>query len=141
MPERVTHEELMRFIDGELAPAEHGRVDEIVRGSTELQREVALFRAVKEDFQDLSFDPGDRRGSVWDEVDRRLTRPVGWILVAVGALAWIAYGVYVFFVTPGNPWEKLGAAAVVIGILILLASVIVERYRDWRHDPYRDVYR
>ncbi len=141
MPERVTHEELMRFIDGELAPEEQVRVEEEVRGSTELQREVALFRALKLDFQDLSFHAGERHHSVWDAVDRRLTRPIGWILIIGGTLAWMAYGVYVFAVSPGSPWEKLGAAAVVIGILLLLASVIVERYRDWLHDPYRDVYR
>ncbi len=141
MPERVTHEELMRFIDGELAPDELGRVEDEVRRSTELQREVALYRAMKQDFEDLSFQAGERRVSVWNEVDRRLTRPIGWILIVGGTVAWLAYGVYVFVVSPGNPWEKLGAAAIVIGILLLLASVIAERYRDWLHDPYRDVYR
>ncbi len=141
MPERVTHEELMRFVDGELAPDEHGRVEEAVRTSTELQREVALFRALKEDFRGLSFDPGDPTRSVWDAVDRRLTRPVGWILLIAGAVAWVCYGIYAFVVTPANPWEKLGTAAFVIGFFILLASVVAERYRDWLHDPYRDVYR
>jgi anti-sigma factor RsiW len=141
MPERVTHEELMRFIDGELAPHEEARIAEAVGASTELQREIALFRAIRNDFLDLSFQFDNRHRSVWDDIDRRLTRPVGWILVIAGTVVWLAYGVFIFVVTPGNPWEKLASAAVVIGFVILLASVLVERYREWLHDPYRDVYR
>ena len=42
---------------------------------------------------------------------------------------------------PGVPWEKLATGAVAIGILILFASVIWERYQEWLRDPYRDVHR
>ena len=74
-------------------------------------------------------------------MNQQLTRPIGWILVVVGAAVWTGYGAYVFATSPANPWEKLATGAVVIGILLLLASVIWERYREWLTDPYRDVYR
>jgi len=139
--ERVTHEDLMRFLDGELPPEEHARVQAAIAASTELAREVAIYRAVKGRFRDISFHPGTYHSSVWDEVNQHLTRPIGWILVVAGAVVWTAYGVYVFVVSPVEMWEKLATGAVVIGVLTLLASVIWERYREWLTDPYRDVHR
>ena len=141
MPERVSHEDLMRFIDGELSPDEHARVESEVTASTELARELAIFKSLKSGFQDLSFQADTYHHSVWDAVNTNLTRPVGWILMIVGVAAWLAYGVYVFTRSPVDPWEKLAVGAVVIGMILLLASVIWERYRVWLTDPYRDVYR
>ena len=141
MPERVTHEDLMRFLDGELPPEEHARVQAVIASSTELAREAAIYRAMKGRFQEISFHPGTYHASVWDGVNRSLTRPIGWILVIAGAVVWATYGVYVFLVSPVDPWQKLATGAVVIGILALLASVIWERYREWLTDPYRDIQR
>jgi hypothetical protein len=131
----------MRFIDGELAPAEHARVEAAIKADTELNREASIFRAMKGDFQELSFHPGEFKHSVWDTVNESLTRPVGWMLVIVGTAIWTGYGGYVFATSSADPFEKLATGAVVIGILMLLASVIWERYHVWLTDPYRDVYR
>ena len=140
MPD-LSHEDLMRFLDGELPPEEHARVEARIAASTELSRELQLFRAVKSGFQDLSFHARTNHLSVWDQVNRRLTRPIGWVLVIIGVAIWTGYGAYVFTTSPADPWEKLATGAVAIGMLILLASVIWERYREWLTDPYRDVYR
>ena len=131
----------MRYLDGELAPEDRARVDAELESSTELQREVAIFQALKEDFQDLSFHPGTYRTSVWDQVNTHLTRPIGWILVIVGVAVWMTYGVYVFATSAANPWEKMATGAIAIGMLMLLASVIWERLREWDDDPYKDVHR
>ena len=136
----VSPEDLMRFLDGELPPGERRRVEEALETSTELGREMALFRAMKEDLHGLSFSPM-QPGDIWSRVNRRLTQPVGWTLLAVGVAAWTLYGAYVFATTPGILVEKLATAAVVIGVLLLLASVIWEQYQAWLADPYRDVHR
>jgi len=141
MTSRITSDDLMRYLDGEMPPEERAAVDTELSTSTELQRELAIFRALKADFQELSFHPAHQRESVWDRVNQRVTRPIGWILVAVGAAVWMSYGVYVFATTPTDPWEKLATGAIAIGILMLLASVIWDRYRDLQNDPYRDVLR
>jgi anti-sigma factor RsiW len=141
MHDDLSHEDLMRFLDGELPPDEHARVQARIDSSTELGREVMIFRAMKAGFRDLTFQPGTYHHSVWDQVDQQLTRPIGWVLVIAGAAVWTAYGAYVFATAPVNPWEKLATGAVVIGVILLLTSVIWERYREWLTDPYRDVYR
>jgi len=54
--ERVTHEELMRYLDGEVGNEEHSRIEASVESSTELRRELAIFRAMKNDLQTLKLD-------------------------------------------------------------------------------------
>ena len=141
MTQRISSEDLMRYLDGELAPDERARVDAELGRSTELQREMAIFRALKSDFQELSFHPATYRTSVWDEVNVQVARPVGWMLVIAGVALWMTYGAYVFATTPSDPWEKMATGAISIGILTLLATVIWERIREWNTDPYKDVHR
>lgn len=140
MTRGLDRETLMRYLDGELPPEERRRVEGLLQGSTELQRELALFRGLKHDLADLSFSTGPRNG-IWEGVNRRLARPVGWIFLVVGLTLWTGYGVYVFATSPGALLQKLAAGGVVIGILLLLASVIWEQYHAWVRDPYRDVQR
>lgn len=141
MTERVTHEELMRYLDGEVGPEERSRIEVSLNASTELRRELAVYRAMKDDLQSLNLREREGDGSIWHAVSRQLGRPFGWVLIAVGALAWAAYGVYLFFTSPVFLWQKMATSAIGIGILILLTSVIWERYKIWLTDPYRDVQR
>jgi len=137
---RLTNEELMRYLDGEVGPEERNRIERSVESSTELRRELAVYRAMKDDLQTLKLN-GSSNGSIWNAVNRNLTRPLGWILLIVGSLVWAAYGVYLYLNSEAFLWEKLATSGVGIGILLLLASVIWERYRVWLSDPYRDIQR
>lgn len=141
MSERVTHEELMRYLDGEVGPEERRRIEDSLGESTEMRRELVVFRTMKDDLQGLNLATGQRNGSVWDAVNRQLTRPVGWVLVVIGSLLWAAYGIYAYLTSPHFFLEKVATGAVAIGILLLLASVIWDRYREWLVDPYRDLQR
>ena len=136
----VSHETLMRYLDGEVAPEERARVESAVAASTELQRDVAVFGAMKEDLQAMTCTLS-RDDSVWGVVHRRLTRPIGWLLILVGFTVWATYGSYLYLMSAIDPWEKLATSAIGVGILFLFVSVIYERYKEWLMDPYRDVYR
>lgn len=140
-PGQVSPDELMRYLDGESPPAERARIDRELETSTELQREVAVYRSLKNDMQDLHFHPAQLRTSVWDKVNAGVNRPIGWTLLTIGVVIWMTYGTFVFATSSVSVWEKLGTGAVAIGMLMLLASVIWERYRDMQTDPYRDVQR
>lgn len=140
MPTPISKEDLMRYLDGELSPSERTRVEEGLTRSTELQRELAIFRSMQEDL--ASLPGGQARGSsVWGAVNRRLTRPLGWILLVSGFVLWVAYGTWVFATSPVNPVEKLAVGALGVGFLILLLAAILDRLQEWRNDPYRDVER
>ena len=138
----VSREDLMRDLDGELPPDERREVEAKLGSSTELQRDLALYRTLHEDLAGIRIrqEPTARR-SVWGAVNRRLTRPVGWILIVVGALVWLSHAGFVFVTAPTPTWEKLATSAVVIGVLLLFATVIHERWQELATDPYRDVER
>ena len=140
MTNGVDREDLMRYLDGELGGHELDRLESLISGSTELQRELAIFRAMKSDMQDLSFSI-PRESGIWAQVSRRVTRPLGWMLLVGGGLVWTAYGVYTYVVSPADLLEKAATGAVVIGVALLLISVIVEQYKAWESEPYRDVHR
>ena len=78
---------------------------------------------------------------MWTAVQRRLTRPVGWLLLVTGFVLWSGYGAWVFATSPADPVEKLAIGALVVGFLVLLSSTILERLSEWKDDPYRDVER
>ena len=78
IPAKVNQEDLMRFLDGEVSPEKRAEVERFLETSSELRREVALFRSMKEEFQDLSF-ADYRADSVWDRIRSRITHPQpGW---------------------------------------------------------------
>jgi len=143
LTDRVTHEDLMRYLDGEASPDERDRIERALETSTELRRELTVYNAMKDDLQTLKLGTGDGNGrySVWHAVSRQLSRPLAWVLIIVGTLAWAVHGIYVYLTTPIFLWEKLATSAIVVGILILLATVIWDRYRASLTDPYRDIQR
>ncbi len=140
MTSPISNEDLMRYLDDELPDEERRRVEEAIQDSTELRRDLAIYRSMRLDLSEL---PGRRRSelSVWGAVNRQLTRPVGWVLLVVGFVVWTGYGAWVFATSPANPVEKLAVGALVVGFLILLAATIFERLGEWKDDPYRDVER
>ena len=134
----ISHETLMRYLDGEVPPEERVRIEAALAESTALQRDVAGFGSIKKDLQSMAFSL-EHDGSVWSVVHRRLTRPLGWFLVMAGFSVWVAYGSYLYMMSAIDPWEKLATST--IGIMLLFGSVIYERYQEWLTDPYRDVVR
>lgn len=136
-----TPEDLMGYLDDELDPQRRAAVEQHIDGCTECRREHVIFRSMKEDLTTMRFKSEVVERSVWDAVNRRLTRPVGWVLLVAGLAVWFGYAAYTFIVSPVNVFEKLTISAVLIGAGLLLASVLWERYREWRTDPYRDIQR
>ena len=96
--EKMSHESLMRYLAGEAAPEERARIDAAVAESTELQRDLVIYRTMKSDLQAMTFGLANDH-SVWGAVHRRITRPLGWILLSVGFLTWIVYGSYLYIVS------------------------------------------
>ena len=141
MAERVTHEDVMRYLDGEASPELRERIQREVETSTELHREVTIFKHLRDELRQLNLPGGINGRSVWADVEQRLSRPLGWLLILAGSAIWLGYGTYAYVTSPIDWWEKTATGAIVIGIMLLLASVILEQYRQWLIDPYRDVQR
>ena len=135
-------EELVLYVDGELEGEALERFKAHLEGCTECQRDAAVFRSLKGELRAMSeMQEGLPGGSVWDDVNRSLARPTGWVFFIAGAVLYAAYAVYTFIQSPMNLFERLGIGLVAVGFLILLARVGWERIQDYKTDPYKGVER
>jgi len=139
MERRITNEELMKFLDQELEPEERARLERALEASTELKRDLARYRQLSADVRSLAADiPAP---SVWNALHRKLTRPVGWLLLVAGVLLWTGWGSWLYFTSDENLVMKFATGGVTIGFVLLLASTLHERWIEWQSDPYRDIER
>jgi 4-hydroxybenzoate polyprenyltransferase len=99
-----------------------------------------IFQRMKADLVEMGSDMRTQR-TAWDSINRRLTRPVGWVLLLAGLGVWVAYAVFAFITGPEAIWEKLAVGAVVVGLGTLFVSVAVDRLRDLKTDPYKEIQR
>jgi hypothetical protein len=133
-------EDLARYVDDELHGENLRRFERHLESCTECQREVGIFRALKGELQAMGMkQPDIPGGSVWDDVNRKVARPIGWIFTIIGFIMYLAYAVYTFITSEGNLFEKLAIGLLVIGFVVLLATVAWERIVDYRTDPYKGV--
>ncbi len=132
--------DLASYVDGELHGADLEKFEYHLAECTECVREVAIFRSLKGELQEMGIEkqevPG---GTVWGDVNKRITRPSGWIFLVIGVVMFLVYAVYTFIQSPLDLFEKLATGFVVIGFIVLLASVAHERIRSYKTDPYRGV--
>jgi len=134
MPEPVTSQDLMRYLDGELTPDERLRVEHALAESAVLREELATFRSLRSGFHELTFVETSAESSIWHRVATHVARPTGRVFVIMGVTAWVTYGIYVIAIDAHDPWARMLVAAVAIGILALFAAVIRDRYRSWSED-------
>ena len=142
MKKAISNEDLMRYLDDEMRADERKELEEHLRHSTELQRKLTIHQALRTDLRNSNFYPANYRRSAWDQVGAKLTKRIGWILLIVGWIILTAYGAYFFLADPEeSSWEKWGAGLLWVGVLALLISVVRERYKESKTDPYKDVLR
>jgi hypothetical protein len=142
MKQAISNEDLMCYLDDEMPADERKEFEEHLKLSTELQRKLAIYQALRTDLRNSNFYLANYQRSVWDQVRSKVTKRLGWILLIVGWIILTAYGVYFFLADPEeSSWEKWGAGLLWAGVLALLISVIRERYKESKTDPYKDVLR
>lgn len=130
----VSDQDLMRYLDGELPPEERARIDGALEESADLRTQLELFRSLRAGLHDLPLAPPPSDGSVWDGVAAKLTGRGSRAFVGAGVAAWLAYGGWLWASGAADRWERLGVAGVAIGVLVLFALVIRDRFHGWADD-------
>lgn len=137
MSEHPTRE-IGAYADGELPPEAARRVAAHLESCSECARELALVRKMGEAMRDAR--PSESK-SVWDGVERKITKPAGWLLVVAGSTILAALAGIEWFRTGEITLEWLAATGIGIGFALLILSIGWEQYREWKESPYRDVQR
>jgi anti-sigma factor RsiW len=129
-------EALHAYADGELLPEEARRVETHLERCTECLREVTLIHSIGGAMRTMN--PPRRRGSAWEGVHRRITRPVGWILLVAGVLLWAGLAIFSWF-RQELTLEWLAATAFGVGLAMLTIGIAYDQYREWKQSPYKDI--
>jgi anti-sigma factor RsiW len=139
---------LMGALDGELSPTEQEDFDRALEEDAELRAEWDRLRRVKEvtDTMRMRKPSGEVWDSYWEGVYRRTERGLAWILVSVGAIVLVSWGLVhwvqdVMADTTVPPLIRWASVALVIGLVILFVSVLREKLHVRKSDPYKDVIR
>jgi anti-sigma factor RsiW len=130
--------ELSALVDGELSPADAARVQRHLRDCTECSRELAIMRDLGGAMRTMSTH-GARR-SVWDGVHRRITRPAGWLFLIAGLGVWAGLALVGWW-RAALTVEWVAVTGIAAGLILLLAGLGYEQYREWTETRYKDVER
>lgn len=139
---------MMAALDGECSAADRQVLEQALEKNPELQREWRDLQRVKEVTNMISVrkPPDEVWASYWTQVYTRNERKVAWVLVSLGAIVLLSWGLWQgilqFLGDPDLPgFIKLGAAFLAIGLVTLLVSVAREKLFVNKHDPYKDIER
>lgn len=136
------------YLDDELEPTERAAFEEQLARDPELRKGLEEVQSMKSLVGSMRLRelPDEAWDDYRDRTYSRMERRVGWILLSIGAMVLVGYGLYalVVFLVSGADlawWLRAAIGAACLGLAILLISVIRERIFVWKRDPYREVKR
>ena len=134
---------MMKVVDGLATPEEEETLSEMIENNDKWKTELRAYRKIKEVTDNMQFKelPDSYWDNYWARIYRRTERGLGWILMSVGAVILIAFGLYHalpgFYSDPNvHIIVKIGVSAAGLGIIILLVSILRERLFARNHERY-----
>jgi len=139
---------MMARLDGELSGQEHQELERLLGENAGLRQEWEKLQRVKEvtGTMALKRPPEEVWDGYWRSVYNKAERGIGWILVSIGAIVLLSYGLWMMVGEiladadmPG--FVKFFLFALLVGLAVLLVSVIREKLFTRKDDPYKEVER
>jgi hypothetical protein len=145
--ERFTYLVEMYF-ENSLSAEEKNELDSLLLDNKDLKEEFEEQKRMKEVLNNMKLkSPGKELwDGYWESTYNRLERGLGWLAVFIGSLILIAYAsiemVEKFYSNTTTPIViKIGIVAVLFGVLVLLFSVIREKFFTFKNDKYKEIKR
>jgi len=135
---------MMGLMDNELTPEE----------TVDVNRHLMRCEACRKEFDELSRSYSNLKsvsfsGPTDDELDRiwkspfsRFARNMGLFMVFAGWIILIIYSLVEFFMSDTEPvLPKIASMGIIIGFIILLYTVLSDRLKILKIDPYKEIKR
>jgi anti-sigma factor RsiW len=128
-------------LDGELTQAAEQQVRIHLEDCEHCQTVLRELRTLREATMSTEFHQPD--DSQWDERPKTglslVARGTGWIIAIVWAVFFAAYALWQFWQGSANLVERLLVFGGLSALALLFTSVLLDRLRASRTDPYREV--
>lgn len=135
---------MMGLMDKELSPEESRSVNEHLIRCASCREEYDLLCESSRKLSGLSYTEPDEKilNKIWKSPYSRFGRNAALGMILAGWLLLMGFGIFTALTAPNEPvLPKIGMAAVLLGFVILLLSLIRERIRGYQNDPYKEVKR
>lgn len=139
---------MMKQIDGEITPEEARQLTQFLEANPSYRKELETMSELKTETGKMKerLVPELAWEDYWRQLYNRLERGTGWILISLGAIVVLSYGIYHAMTAL---WQdntmplilKYGILAQIIGGAILLVSVVREKLLLRKHDRYKEIER
>jgi len=135
---------LSAFIDGELTPEESTAVNNALMRSAELREEYERLIETSQKLDAVStIEPEEAvLNELWKSPFSQLAKNASIVMIAGGYLVLILWTAWMaLFADDAEMVPGIAYAAIVIGFLLLLAILVRNRLKTFKHDPYKDIKR
>ncbi|KPK63916.1 MAG: hypothetical protein AMS21_06445 [Gemmatimonas sp. SG8_38_2] len=139
---------LMSGLDGEMPAEEREELERLLESDPALEDEWGRLLRLKEVTDTMVFKkpPDDVWDDYWASVYIRLERGIGWVLLSLGAIVLISYGIWASAQHLISDVEmplylKVAVGATILGVVVLFVSVLRERLFMGRFERYKDIER
>ncbi|MCP4250412.1 MAG: hypothetical protein GY778_25495 [bacterium] len=133
---------LSGLLDDELPQQDRQRIELHLDGCSACKATLAELVEMREEIGQLkSAQPTDGQWSrIMSVTAAKTSRGLGWFLGVVGAIILIGFAAWEFYVDDTvSALVKIGVCAAVVGAVLLLTSVILDRLAARKTDRYKDV--
>jgi len=148
VPDERARRLMMGALDGELSSSDETELKRLLEYDPALEVEWRQLKRLKEVTNTMSLRQPSQEvwEGYWMGVYRRFERGVAWILVSLGAVVLLSWGAWEGLQELWKDQElpmlvKAGSLALIAGFVVLLVSVVREKFVVRQHDPYKDVIR
>ena len=147
-PQEFYQQLMMKQIDGEITPEEARQLAQFLEANPSYRKELETMSDLKMETEKMKGNlvPDLAWDDYWRQLYNRLERGISWILISLGAMIVLSYGIYHAVM---ELWQdstlplilKYGTLALIIGAAILLVSVAREKLLLRKHDRYKEIER
>jgi hypothetical protein len=137
---------LAGYLDNELTEAERQEFDSELQCNPELRAELEQFRKLKRVTDSVRYAdlPDAVWENYWSSLYRKMERGLGWLLFSASAIILACYGLIqvlsTLYLDTRISWiVKIGVTGLLFGLVILLVSLIRERWFAYKNDRYGEV--
>ena len=148
VPDERARRLMMGALDGELSSSDETELKRLLEHDPALEAEWRQLKRLKEVTNTMSLRQPSQEvwEGYWMGVYCRFERGVAWILVSLGAVVLLSWGAWEGLQELWKDQElpmlvKAGSLALIAGFVVLLVSVVREKFVVRQHDPYKDVIR
>lgn len=137
-----------KYFSGDLDESEKNELKFLIENNEKLKSEFEEQKKTKEILAKMKLkNPSEEVwDKYWEGIYNRLERGIAWIIISIGAILVLGYSAFeslekLFTDTQISPLLRIGILLLVLGGIILIVSLIREKFFKMKNNKYKEIQR